>query len=56
MTIAELIHALNAMVDNNIILPESEIEIHDVINDEALEIIGFDIYANGSLNIKARNK
>ena len=56
MTIAELIQKLNAMAENNIILPECEIAIHNVGHDEYYEIIGFDVYADGSLHIKVREK
>lgn len=56
MTISEVIKALQSMVDNDIISPECEFGVRDVINDLGYEIIGYDVYMDGSLNLKVREK
>jgi hypothetical protein len=56
MTVSEVIKKLQTMIDGNIILPESELEIYNISRDEMLEIYGFNIFSDGSVDLKAREK
>lgn len=56
MTVKELVRTLQAMMDSGVVSPEGEIEVHDVINDASYEIIGYDLYPDGSVYLKAREK
>lgn len=56
MTVSEAIKKLQTMIDGNIILPESELEIYNITRDEMLEIYGFNVYSDGSVEFKAKEK
>ena len=53
MTINDLIEKLTSLVDTGVIDGDLPIKIHDVDSDNELEPLGFDIYLEGELQIKA---
>ena len=53
MKIGKFLHDLNTLIDSEIISPEEEITIHQVERDEMFDILGFTVYENGEVILKA---
>lgn len=53
MTIGKFIHDLNTLIDNEILSLDEEITIHQVERDEMFDILGYTIFENGEIILKA---
>ena len=55
MTIGQLVHDLQGFIDNGYANPEDEIAVYSDDKDAMYDIIGYDIYTGGGIDIKIRD-